>query len=199
MSLQYFTDLVFLIDELEKDHFWVHLSCFLITYRYNPLIFSSCFTNAQKNTYVMNAPTYHIRILQPEFWWWRHVTNLPGFDESPLSGLRFAFFITMYPIYSAAMEVLDFHVSGYHFWQTFHFNLATAQQPLIWYRFCTPSLTDGWSAKRMSAKDRSYFMPLSCKDEICAEADRGKIFRRTLLVYCAITSSLEKKTKNVWF
>ena len=26
----------------------------------------------------MNAPTYPIRILQPKFWWWGHVTNLTG-------------------------------------------------------------------------------------------------------------------------
>ena len=36
------------------------------------------------------------------------------------------FFITIYPIYSAAIEVLDLHVSWHIFGQTFHLNLATA-------------------------------------------------------------------------
>ena len=47
--------------------------------------------------YVMNAPTYPIRILQPKFWWWGNLTNLPGFGGSPfqLFGLRFAFYNDM--------------------------------------------------------------------------------------------------------
>ena len=40
----------------------------------------------------MNASTGPIGILQPEFWWWGHVTNLPGFDWLQLSGLRIAFY-----------------------------------------------------------------------------------------------------------
>ena len=49
-------------------------------------------------------------ISQPEIWWWGHTTNLPGFDRSQLSVLRFVFFFKIYLIYSATMEVLDLHV-----------------------------------------------------------------------------------------
>ena len=66
MSSQFFTDLVFLIDEPQTDHF-----CALILFSYNGSIKSfgilELFYECPENK-IMNASTDPIRILESEFW-----------------------------------------------------------------------------------------------------------------------------------
>ena len=94
MSSQPSTDLVFFIDEPQKDHFGAHLSCFFNKLSIQSFGILELFYESPY-IFLMNASTDPVRILQPEFCWWGHVTNLPGVDESQLSGFRFAFFITI--------------------------------------------------------------------------------------------------------
>ena len=76
-----------------------------------------CVHRAYKNfrTWILVVGTCDYLASEPVFW------------QATVFRIVICSFIAIYPIHSATVEMLDLQVSGNLFWQTFHFELATAQ------------------------------------------------------------------------